>query len=472
MNQRSPCGRNVRHDLRTPIHQIIGYAELIEEDLDPDAGDARVAIEAVVNATRRLLSIIDNGGPVEQGPIDVLFPNWRASIALVEQEVAALRNVFVRSAAGQLNDIVSIERAASALSLQLRELHHLGSIDLRGGASEAAVSVVRSSSAEEAMCSPTALSTADARLLVVDDDPESCELLRRRLLREGHRVDVAHDGDMALRRIKEGDYDVVLLDWIMPGRGGLDILRAIRAEHSATRLPVIVVTARRSSATIVEALEAGANDYVAKPFDFAVVLARIGTQRYIRDVTRQLENANDQLHRFSYIDGLTGIANRRRFDEVLRKTWQAAQTHRHPVSLILIDVDYFKRFNDCLGHEAGDQCLQRVAQTLAAQLFRSRDLAARYGGEEFAIILPETGLDDARQVAERLRLALEAMHIDHPARDDCAVVTASFGVGCWHPTSFCDPFSLIRLADQALYSAKNGGRNRVSAAGPGPGDLA
>jgi diguanylate cyclase (GGDEF)-like protein len=306
---------------------------------------------------------------------------------------------------------------------------------------------------------------ADGHLLIVDDRQENLELMQRRLIREGYRVTVSNSGRDALDRMESENFDVILLDWLMPDMSGTEVLAKIRSKSSAHELPVIVVTARHGSETIVDALTQGANDYLAKPLDFPVALARIATQVYLRRITQQLADANRQLKQFSYIDGLTAIANRRKFDEYLMTAWRRAQQEGAPVSLILIDVDYFKRYNDSLGHEAGDHALMRVAKAISSSLYRVKDLAARYGGEEFAVILPETELSDALSVAERVRSAVMSLDLPHPDSTVMPVVTASLGVGEWRPTAFCEPSALISLADKGLYQAKASGRNQVGTLG-------
>jgi diguanylate cyclase (GGDEF)-like protein len=311
--------------------------------------------------------------------------------------------------------------------------------------------------------------TERASLLVVDDDEMTRDVLARRLQRIGHAVVSARDGAQALELIGQQPFDAILLDIKMPGLTGFDVLKKIRQTKSVTDLPVLMVTSSDDSDSVVEALELGANDYITKPLDFPVALARIRTQLLLRRVVVALEEANRKLERLSFLDGLTNIANRRRFDEYLGLEWRRAQREQTPVSLILVDVDFFKLFNDHYGHEAGDEVLKRVAATLDATVGRPADLVARYGGEEFVVVLPGTDVQGAARLAERLRAAVAAMEIPHAQSRTAPHVTISLGVATIVPAREGAPEGLVTAADQALYEAKREGRNRLAVAGGSPG---
>lgn len=298
-------------------------------------------------------------------------------------------------------------------------------------------------------------------VLIVDDDEMARDVLSRRLERIGYSVTTAADGHRALELIAEQTFDVVLLDIKMPGLTGFQVLQAIRRIHSVTDLPVVMVTASDDSDSIVEALELGASDYVTKPIDFPVALARIRTQLMLRQMVLALEEANEKLERLSFLDGLTSIANRRRFDEFLQIEWRRGLRNGHPLSAILVDIDYFKAYNDTYGHESGDETLRKVAGALSATPNRPADLVARYGGEEFVVVLPGTDAGGARYLAERLRAGVEGLGIPHANSAAAPHVTISLGVATAVPRRDASPESLIEAADEALYEAKREGRNRV-----------
>jgi len=291
------------------------------------------------------------------------------------------------------------------------------------------------------------------------------DVLTRRLERLGYTVTAAADGRQALELIARQPFDVVLLDIKMPGLTGFQVLQAIRRIHSVTDLPVVMVTSSDDSDSIVEALQLGANDYVTKPIDFPVALARIRTHLLLRQMVLALEEANAKLERLSFLDGLTNIANRRRFDEFLHIEWRRAAREAAPLSVILADIDFFKAYNDTYGHEAGDEILKKVAGALAAMLNRPADLVARYGGEEFVVALPGTDAAGALVLAERLRAAVEALAVAHSTSRAAAHVTISVGVATTIPERGAAPEALVAAADQALYEAKHDGRNRVRASG-------
>lgn len=450
-----PCDAHIRHDLRTPINHVIGYTEMLLDDLPPDCEDILpLRLNNLLSGTHRLLETINRPAPISTGRFDALFPDWREKMALVEADFHQLQRAVDQWWSESSADVAKIAIAVANLRGLLEDL-----------SARPIVALGTPSGRVDRDGSSHTVGTADGHLLIIDDRPESLELMQRRLIREGYRVTISSSGQDALQRLDVDSFDVILLDWLMPKMSGADVLAKIRSRHSAHELPVIVVTARHGSETIIDALTQGANDYLAKPLDFPVALARLATQVYLRKVTQQLAEANRQLKQFSYIDGLTAIANRRKFDEYLMTVWRRSQQEGVPVSLILIDVDYFKRYNDSLGHEAGDHALMKVAKSVSGGLFRTKDLAARYGGEEFAVILPETSLADAMSVAERVRRAIMELALPHPASTVMPVVTVSLGVGEWRPTAFCEPSALINLADKGLYQAKAAGRNQVGTIG-------
>lgn len=454
MAEHHPCDASIRHDLRTPLNHLIGYTEMLQEDLPAVCRHLLATpLQTLLNDAHQMLETINRPTPVTVGRFDALFPDWRGKMALIEADFSHLNTLTQAHWQSACPDVEKIHMAIGHLRALLEALMAKPIIDL----GDAAATKPRDAT--------EAGTLAEGHLLIIDDQVENLELMQRRLMREGYQITTCNKGSEALARLDTDHFDVILLDWLMPDMTGKDVLGKIRSKFSAHERPVIVVTARHGSDTIVEALTGGANDYLAKPLDFPVALARIATQVYLRKVTQQLAEANRQLKQFSYIDGLTAIANRRKFDEYLMTTWRRSQQEGSPVSLILIDVDHFKRYNDALGHEAGDHALMKVAKAISAGLFRVKDLAARYGGEEFAVILPETSLSDALSVAERVRASVAALELPHPASTVLPFVTVSLGVAEWRPTAFCEQSALINLADKGLYLAKAAGRNQVSTLG-------
>jgi diguanylate cyclase (GGDEF)-like protein len=222
-------------------------------------------------------------------------------------------------------------------------------------------------------------------------------------------------------------------------------------------IPVIFVTAMNEAVDETRGLEAGAIDYLSKPAHPAIVRQRLRNHL-------QLKRQRDLLRRMAFIDGLTGLANRRKFDETLESEWRRAQRRQQPIALLLADIDHFKAYNDHYGHVAGDDCLRAVARAIAEQMKRSGDLAARYGGEEMVCILPNTDLNGARSVAEEIRADLARRGLPHHGSPVAAAVTVSVGVACATPTTEHQHLALLALADQQLYEAKRGGRDCICAA--------
>ncbi len=267
---------------------------------------------------------------------------------------------------------------------------------------------------------------------------------------------------------------VILQDLIMPGIDGFGLIKSYRDCPQLASVPVIVLSSKEDPKLKAHSFAVGANDYLVKLPDRLELLARVRyhssahvnrLQRdeafsFLRESQQQLAEANIELQKLAALDALTGIANRRRFDEVMVTEWQRGQRDLKPLSLLMCDVDCFKLYNDSLGHLAGDLCLKKVAAVLTENLKRPADLAARYGGEEFAIVLPETGAEGALALAESCRSKLESLAIEHPHAPG-GVVTMSIGVATMMPSPQFTITHLIAVADKALYSAKSNGRNRV-----------
>jgi diguanylate cyclase (GGDEF)-like protein len=311
------------------------------------------------------------------------------------------------------------------------------------------------------------------RILIVEDSTPIRLYLAKSIADLGIDCIQAKSGEEAFAGYRQGNPDVILLDIELPDMSGFDIARIIRAEESRTDrsdwTPIIFLTGMASDESLAAGIAAGGDDYLVKPVSAVVLAAKITAMQRIRhmreqllEVTRQLEAANLKLHALAAADGLTGLANRRHLDEQLDREWRRAHREDNAISVIMIDVDHFKAFNDTYGHQHGDDCLRRVAGALGQGARRPGDLAARYGGEEFAVVLPTTPSEGARLVAAGIKNAIAALGIEHSNSSAANHVTASLGVATAFPKQFAsDQAALLKLADQALYEAKHRGRNRV-----------
>lgn len=294
---------------------------------------------------------------------------------------------------------------------------------------------------------------ARPRLLLVDDQPINIQTLYQ-IFHADHEVFMASNGAQALEFCQRTPPDLILLDVVMPEMDGLEVCRRLKADVATVDIPIIFVTAQSDPTDETRALETGGVDFITKPLTPAVVRARVKTHL-------TLKAQNDLLRMLVFIDGLTGVANRRRFDEALQAEWRHCRRNDLPLTLLLLDIDYFKRYNDHYGHQAGDACLQSVAATIKERLSRAHDLVARYGGEEFVCLMPECDLAAGQAMAEELRKAVEAKGIPHADSSTANMVTLSIGVATMKPNADCGPEFLVSAADAALYMAKSGGRNRV-----------
>lgn len=274
------------------------------------------------------------------------------------------------------------------------------------------------------------------------------------ILGNDYDILVSTSGEEALVLAASESIDLILLDVEMPGMDGYEVCRRLKKNPYTKNIPVIFVSAANDVQHETKGLEIGAIDYIIKPSNPAIIKARVKNHL-------ELKKYRDILERISLIDGLTGIANRRHFDQTLEKEWRRALRHRDILSLALIDIDFFKKYNDYYGHLAGDECLQKVGSILTESLKRASDLGARYGGEEFVILLPSTAKAGALTVTERIRSNVEELRISHEMSKVAKHVTVSIGVAAIRPELDKVPSELIRQADSALYQAKNAGRNRV-----------
>lgn len=292
----------------------------------------------------------------------------------------------------------------------------------------------------------------NSTILIVDDTPGNIEILASVL--KDYELLVATSGEEALELAAAANPDLILLDVVMPDIDGFELCRRLKADDNTRKIPIIFVTAMNQEVDEALGLDIGAIDYITKPISAPIVKARVRNHL-------ELKRSRDILERQSMIDGLTGVANRRRFDEFLEQEWRRAMRNRLPISLILLDVDFFKRYNDKYGHLAGDDCLRKVARVIAQMLYHPADLVVRYGGEEFACILPETDTSGAVEVAQRLKDGVETLQIPHGRSTVAGYVTISLGVATAIPHPDTPPTLLIEAADRLLYEAKHAGRNRV-----------
>jgi len=292
------------------------------------------------------------------------------------------------------------------------------------------------------------------KVLVADDDPVNRQVLAE-LLKPEYTVLLAKNGEQALERTARHAPDLVLLDVMMPDLSGYEVLRRLRADPHTEHISVIFISGLDRPEDEANGLKMGASDYIAKPFNSTVVMARVALHL-------QLVRQRRLLERLAHVDGLTELANRRRFDELYDVEWQRAQRNGAPLSLAMLDIDCFKQFNDLYGHPAGDRALRAVARTAGAWLRRPADLAARYGGEELVLLMPETPVDHARAIVDKLRAAVAALQIAHADSLAAPVVTVSIGGATLDRDGSESAADLFEAADTQLYRAKQDGRNRVA----------
>ncbi len=323
---------------------------------------------------------------------------------------------------------------------------------------------------------------SQGNILVVDDIPDNVDLLYRLLKQKGFNVTTAHSGEEALSIVLNCLPDLILIDIGMPYMDGYEVCQVLKANPRTKDIPIIFVTAFDQILNKVKAFEIGGVDYITKPFETAEVLARVELHLSLRRLQQQLEAqnellrrevrdrvaiesalqaANQELQRLAHQDSLTQIANRRCFDLCLNQEWRRLMREVQPLSLILCDVDFFKSYNDTYGHQAGDNCLRRIASAIATAIKRPGDVVARYGGEEFVLILPNTPALGALHVAQEIQKAVRALELAHIGSQISPYVTLSMGVTAVIPKANLSSMSLIAAADRALYKAKSSGRNCI-----------
>ena len=289
-------------------------------------------------------------------------------------------------------------------------------------------------------------------ILVVDDEPINVDVLGGVLSSLGEII-TASSGREAIEICQSNKPDIVLLDVMMPQMDGYEVCTALKASDETRDIPVIFVTALADETDEARGIEMGAIDYLTKPVNAIIAIARVRNHL-------ELKKYRDYLTEIAFIDGLTGIPNRRRFEEHFASEWQRARRSGTKMSLILMDIDQFKIYNDTYGHQSGDSCLTLVGQALAKSTHRPGDMVARYGGEEFVAILPDTDQDGAVKMAQTIQSNVAALQIPHEGSSASDFVTFSMGLVTWQVTDNNEPNMMVEAADKALYQAKEDGRNR------------
>jgi diguanylate cyclase (GGDEF)-like protein len=307
-------------------------------------------------------------------------------------------------------------------------------------------------------------------ILIVDDDKTTRIWLRHVIEQEGYQVIEANDGETCLAVFRNCTPELVLLDAMMPNVDGFTCCERIQQLPGGSSIPVLMITGLEDQASVDRAFAAGAADYVTKPIHWAVLRQRVRRlleqgkmYKRMESMNRELEAMNRELQRLVSVDGLTQVANRRRFDEYLQQQWHQMRREQLSLALVLCDIDFFKSYNDTYGHQAGDDCLRQVAKVIQTSAKRSIDLAARYGGEEFAVILPNTNLRGALQVAQEIQGAVKSLMIPHVSSLISQQITICLGVSSTVPSLEQTQKVLISAADKALYQAKEEGRDRYCA---------
>lgn len=294
-------------------------------------------------------------------------------------------------------------------------------------------------------------SLAPARLLIVDDQPANIRVMAE-ALQGRYELFFATTGAKALELVKQGEIDLALLDVVLPDLDGFEVCRRLKADEATRGVPVIFVTAKEEENQEALGFEVGGVDYITKPIRPSILRARVNTHL-------SLKAARDKIEQMAMLDPLTGIANRRRFDNGLAYEWNRAVRGLQWVSIAFVDVDYFKRYNDTYGHSKGDECLQAVAGALSNAARRPSDLVARYGGEEFAMVLPDTDATGMRLLMRATLGRLRELRLEHAASDASPFVSVSVGAVSLIPSPRQTAAEIIAMADELLYEVKKEGRN-------------
>ena len=301
--------------------------------------------------------------------------------------------------------------------------------------------------------------SSPANILIVDDVEDNIEILGDLLTFDGYNVQTARSGESALKRVQESRPDLILLDILMPGIDGYEVCKRLKADPSTNDIPVVFVSSMVDIESKVKGFKSGGVDYINKPFQHAEILVRVNTHITMLRLRKDLEMRNAELERLANTDYLTNLYNRRRFFITAEKIYTEAVRTGYPISITLLDLDYFKQVNDTHGHMIGDQVLIHVAH-LIRDYCRENDMAARYGGEEFAILHPNIDGQATFQVVDRIRENVEDTPYVNEANEIGLTLSAGI-VDSRVSQDYPRVDDLLSLADKALYRAKDGGRNQV-----------
>jgi diguanylate cyclase (GGDEF)-like protein len=299
------------------------------------------------------------------------------------------------------------------------------------------------------------------KILLVEDSATLRHAMRNFIIQAGHEPVMARSGEEALQLLENTPVDMIIMDVEMPGLDGFETTRLIREWLGEHWIPIIFVTGLNEDESYREGIEAGGDDYLIKPVSFTIINAKIRAMARIADMRDQLNRLNTELEGLSQIDSLTHIYNRRTFHELALQQWAQVRRNQQPISALMIDVDYFKLYNDHYGHPAGDSCLQKITQAIKSCLQRSCDLFGRYGGEEFIVLLPNTDTHGAYKITQSIHHALRNIELRHDVSPCSNLVTVSIGGASCMRTTGHNLEELIKHADRALYKAKHSGRNRA-----------
>ncbi len=430
-----------------PINQVVAKALLSRMELSVTVvSDGEQAVEMMKSSDFDLI-LMDIQMPILDGyQATQQIRQFNTDIPIIALTAAAMVEDKQKAIASGMNDHLS--KPINIVKLQSILAHYL--IDGRE---------VNSSSSSPKLIStePNRLQETNkmATVLIVDDMPTNVKVLANGLKNEYH-IQVASNGAKAIEIARSSTPpDLILLDIIMPDMDGYEVCRRLKNDAHTSSIPIIFVSALGEALDEEKGLNLGAVDYISKPFHLPIVRARLRNHMTLKRKTDLLED-------MSHMDGLTHVANRRQFDETFEKEAKRCQRDGHYLGIIMIDIDYFKLFNDNYGHGKGDECLVKVAGALNNQIRRTNDLFARYGGEEFVVILPNTPPKEVAAIAEKLRSAVDQLMLKHEYSPVTDHVTISLGGASELIESHQQALDLLSKADKALYMAKEQGRNRVA----------